>query len=248
MTQSSYSVLFQRLLRQTLAIVVVAAIALSGCSPASEGETVGEGAGNPDLPRLDGSAVVELAIKGETVTVNVTGEYAPITAGNFVDLVDKGVYDGVAFHRVVKQPEPFVVQAGDPQSKDPNFPQERLGTGSYIDPATGAPRYIPLEITPEGADEPVYSQPFSAAGITESPRLPHSRGAVAMARSTFPDSASAQFYITLSELRFLNGEYAVFGSVEADDMAIVDQIEQGDRIESARVLSGLDNLQRGDAS
>jgi len=35
---------------------------------------------------------------------------------------------------------------GDPQSKDPNFPPQSLGTGGFIDPKTGAPRYIPLEI------------------------------------------------------------------------------------------------------
>lgn len=247
MTLSKYSPL-SKLLRPVVVAVAIAAVALGGCSPAEEGGAVSEAAGGGNLPRLNGSAVVELTIDGSPVTVNVDGEYAPITAGNFVDLVDKGVYDGVSFHRVVRDPEPFVVQAGDPQSKDANFPQERLGTGSYIDPATAAPRYIPLEITPEGADEPVYSQPFSAAGITDPPRLAHKRGAVAMARSTFPDSASAQFYVTLSELSFLDGEYAVFGSVEDDDMPVVDQIQQGDRIESARVVAGLENLQRGDAS
>ncbi|MGB3612377.1 MAG: peptidylprolyl isomerase [Elainellaceae cyanobacterium] len=239
------SVIPQKTLRQILAIVAIATIALSGCSPSSETDATSAAPSDPSLPQLNGPAVVELVINGGAVTVEVNGDYAPITAGNFVDLVDKGVYDGVSFHRVVRQPEPFVVQAGDPQSTDPNFPEERLGTGSFTDPATGAPRYIPLEITPQGEDAPLYSQPFSAAGITTPPQLPHIRGAVAMARSNFPDSASAQFYIALSELSFLDGEYAVFGYVGEDSMAVVEQIQQGDRIESARVVSGLDNLTYG---
>jgi len=234
----------RKTLRQFFALMAIAVIGLSGCAPSGDSDAVSTAPSDPSLPQLEGQAVVELVINGAPVTVEVNGDYAPITAGNFVDLVDKGVYDGVSFHRVVRQPEPFVVQAGDPQSKDPNFPQERLGTGSFTDPATGAPRYIPLEITPQGEDGPLYSQPFSAAGITAPPQLPHTRGAVAMARSNFPDSASAQFYIALSELSFLDGEYAVFGYVDEDSMAVVDQIQQGDRIESAQVISGLDNLER----
>ncbi len=235
----------RRTLHRLFVLVAIAALTLSGCSPSSDGDVVSDMPSMSSLPRLNGTAVVELVINGAPVTVEVNGEYAPVTGGNFVDLVERGVYDGVSFHRVVREPEPFVVQAGDPQSKDPDFPQERLGTGSFNDPDTGAPRYIPLEIVPQGADEPTYSQPFSAAGITDPPRLRHVRGAVAMARSQFPDSASSQFYVALSDLSFLDGEYAVFGSVEEEDMAIVDDIQQGDRIETARVVSGLENLERG---
>ncbi|MGF1513786.1 MAG: peptidylprolyl isomerase [Elainellaceae cyanobacterium] len=235
----------RRSLRQIFALVAIAALTLGGCSPASDVDTANSAPSSSAIPTLDGSAAVELIIGGEPVTIEVNGEYAPVTAGNFVDLVERGFYDGVSFHRVVRQPEPFVVQAGDPQSKDPDFPAERLGTGGFDDPETGDPRYIPLEITPRGGDEPLYSKPFSTAGITDPPQLRHTRGAVAMARSQFADSASSQFYITLSDLSFLDGEYAVFGYVEEGDMVTVDSIEQGDRIESARVISGLENLERG---
>lgn len=194
-----------------------------------------------------GDATVAMVVNGETITIEVDGDNAPITAGNFVDLVQKGVYNGVAFHRVVREPEPFVVQGGDPQSRDPSVPVEQLGTGGYVDPATSAPRYIPLEIKPAGADEPLYSQTFSSSGINQTPELPHTRGAVAMARSQFPDSASSQFYFALSDLGFLDGDYAVFGYV-TDGMDVVDQIQQGDRIESATVVSGLENLQMPEPS
>lgn len=195
-----------------------------------------------NLPRLQGEAVVEMIVKGQPITIVVKGLDAPITAGNFVDLVNKGVYNGLVFHRVVRNPQPFVVQGGDPQSKDPNVPAARLGTGSYIDPATGQPRYIPLEIKPEGAEQPIYSKTLDAAGVTQPPALKHTRGAVAMARSNLPDSASSQFYVALADLELLNGDYAVFGEV-TNGMEVVDQIQQGDRIESARVVSGLENLQ-----
>ena len=172
------------------------------------------------------------------------GTKAPITAGNFVDLVQRGVYNQLVFHRVVREPQPFVVQGGDPQGKNPAIPAEQLGTGSFIDPTTSQPRYIPLEIQPKGASSPIYSKTFKTANISEPPVLQHKRGAVAMARSQFPDSASSQFYIVLADLPFLDGDYAVFGEV-TEGMNVVDKIQQGDRIESAKVTQGIENLKRG---
>jgi|SRR5579883_955490 peptidyl-prolyl cis-trans isomerase B (cyclophilin B) len=200
--------------------------------------------GMKDLPRLEGKATVVMTVKGSPITIEVDGTDAPITAGNFVDLVQRGVYNGLAFHRVVRQPQPFVVQGGDPQSKDPNISINRLGTGSFIDPKTGKARYIPLEIKPQGAEAPIYSKTLESAGVTKPPVLQHKLGAVAMARSQMPDSASSQFYFALADLGFLDGNYAVFGHV-TDGMDVVNKIQQGDRIDSAKVTKGAENLKNG---
>ena len=72
----------------------------------------------------------------------------------------------------------------------------------------GSGKTIPLEINPE---------------------LKHVKGALAMARSQNPDSASSQFYITLDETPFLNGNYAVFGKV-IQGMDAVEKIKVGDRM------------------
>ncbi|MCS6958519.1 MAG: peptidylprolyl isomerase [Pseudanabaenaceae cyanobacterium SKYGB_i_bin29] len=182
-----------------------------------------------NLPQLQGKATVEMKLPYGTVVMEIDGNNAPITAGNFVDLVNKGFYNGLTFHRVVKDPSPFVAQGGDPQG---------TGTGSYVDPKTGRVRYIPLEIWAEGDREPTYSRVLQP-GVK--PKLKHSRGAVAMARTPTPDSASSQFYIALADINFLDGQYAVFGYVKSG-MEYVDQIKVGDKIESARVTQGIENL------
>jgi peptidyl-prolyl cis-trans isomerase B (cyclophilin B) len=194
----------------------------------------------PNLPRLEGKATVVMTVKGTPITMEIDGVNAPVTAGNFVDLVDKKIYDGLVFHRVVRQPSPFVVQGGDPQGRDPNVAIERLGTGGYTDPNTNQERSIPLEIKANNGTTP-YGKTFEMAGLSEKPKLRHVRGALAMARSAYPDSASSQFYITLADLSFLDGNYAVFGTIK-EGMDTVDKIQQGDRIESARVTQGLENL------
>jgi peptidyl-prolyl cis-trans isomerase B (cyclophilin B) len=194
----------------------------------------------PELARLEGKATVVMTVKGAPITLELDGTNAPVTAGNFLDLVDKKVYDGLIFHRVVRQPQPFVAQGGDPQGKDPNVNPEVLGKGGYIDPATKAARNIPLEIR-SASGKLIYSSTFKMANVAGDPKLRHTRGALAMARSEYPDSASSQFYVALSDLAFLDGSYAVFGYV-TQGMDVVDKIQQGDRIDSAIVTQGIENL------
>ncbi|MDB9489035.1 peptidylprolyl isomerase [Dolichospermum circinale CS-534/05] len=237
-----------------VAWLIIFALTLGGCtsgiessntSPTSAATTSTQTVSKPtsesipgmkDLPRLEGKATVVMTVNGAPITIELDGINAPITAGNFVDLVQKGVYDGLVFHRVVRDPQPFVAQGGDPQGKDPTFPATRLGTGGYIDPKTGSERRIPLEIKPKGANEPIYGKT-----ITDKPELQHKQGAIAMARSQMPDSASSQFYFALADLSFLDGNYAVFGNV-TEGFDVVNNIKQGDRIESAKVTQGAENL------
>jgi peptidyl-prolyl cis-trans isomerase B (cyclophilin B) len=197
----------------------------------------------PGAPILKGKATVLMMVKGEAITLELDGENAPVTAGNFADLISKGVYDGLIFHRVVRQPSPFVAQGGDPKSKDPNVPMEQLGQSGYLD-ASGQERRIPLEIKPASSAKTVYGMTFEQASLSEKPKLTHKRGALAMARSADPNSASSQFYITLADVSFLDGNYAVFGYV-TQGMDVVDKIQQGDRIDSVKITQGAENLKAG---
>ena len=81
---------------------------------------------------------------------------------------------------------------------------------------------------------------FPEAQIARKPALNHTRGAIAMARSGV-NTASSQFYITLADLPFLDGNYAVFGYV-TDGMDIVEDIQQNDVISSVKVTAGAENL------
>lgn len=133
------------------------------------------------------TAILETA-KG-TIKFELYETETPLTTKNFIDLTNKGFYNGLIFHRV----EPgFVIQGGDPKGN---------GTG-------GSGKNIPLEIAPT---------------------LTHKKGAVGMARSQEPNSASSQFYICLEDSKFLDKNYAVFGQVtEGQDVA--QKIKKGDKI------------------
>jgi peptidyl-prolyl cis-trans isomerase B (cyclophilin B) len=63
---------------------------------------------------------------------------------------------------------------------------------------------------------------------------PHERGALAMARTSDPDSAGSQFYICLADARFLDGQYTVFGKL-TDGFETLDAIKRGDVMRTVRV-------------
>lgn len=68
-----------------------------------------------------------------------------------------------------------------------------------------------------------------------SPNLKHGEaGAVAMARSSDPNSASSQFYITLAPTPFLDKDYAVFGRV-TEGMDVARKIGVGDVMNSVTI-------------
>jgi len=59
----------------------------------------------------------------------------------------------------------------------------------------------------------------------------HQRGVLSMARSSDPDSAGSQFYITYGPTPHLDNNYTVFGRVTSG-MEHVDRIKQGDRMKT----------------
>jgi len=77
-------------------------------------------------------------------TVELFLDQMPLTAGNFLNLAKSGFYDGLHFHRVIKN---FMVQFGCPHSKDPSSP--RAGTGG---PPSGD---IKDEFTAKLSNEPL---------------------------------------------------------------------------------------------
>lgn len=63
---------------------------------------------------------------------------------------------------------------------------------------------------------------FKANGVNNT--ISHERGVISMARAQDYDSAGSQFFITLDDATFLDGQYAAFGTVGEESMEVVDAI------------------------
>ncbi|HQW66281.1 MAG TPA: peptidylprolyl isomerase [Gemmatimonadales bacterium] len=115
-----------------------------------------------------------------TITAELYPDAAPGTVENFEKLANSEFYDGVRFHRVIPN---FVIQGGDPLSKDPNNP--RVGTGG-----------------------PGWTIKCETKGNPHK----HSAGSLSMAHAG-KDTGGSQFFIAHSPQPHLDGVHTVFGKV-----------------------------------
>src|SRR3989344_6318358 len=118
---------------------------------------------------------------------------APNTVANFVKLAKKGFYDGTKFHRVIQG---FMIQAGDPKSKDDNLMDEW---------GSGDPGYK--------FDDEIHENNYNEIGT------------IAMANAG-PNTNGSQFFInTADNRRSLDDKHTVFGRV-IDGFQVLKQIER----------------------
>jgi cyclophilin family peptidyl-prolyl cis-trans isomerase len=131
------------------------------------------------------------AVEGE-FAFDLHGDQAPISTANFVALARCGFYDGIKFHRVLAG---FVIQAGDPGTKEHEGDFQGIGTGG--------PGYE-FEIEPP------------ASGLTYEPY------SVSMANDTRTNGS--QFFIALADLSAgLPPSYTIFGQVTSGT-DVIDEI------------------------
>ena len=176
---------------------------------------------NANLPCLAKTENVLLVTNQGKIKLELYGELAPLTVGNFIDLVEKGEYNNTIFNRVIRDPVPLVIRVGDNRliNKYEGYKHE---TKSKI-------RYIPLEIKLKSDQYPIYGKVINEANKILKIELKHNRGSVSMARSKDLNSANSQFYISLKSLPELDGRYAVFGKVSSG-MNVIDLIQEEDFI------------------
>ena len=138
-----------------------------------------------------------------TIVAELYDKEAPGTVANFEKLANEGFYDGVRFHRVIPD---FVVQGGDPYSRNPDDP--RVGTGG-----------------------PGWKIKCETKGNPHT----HKVGALSMAHAG-KDTGGSQFFLVLNEgnTRHLNGVHTVFGQI-VEGLDILPKIQKNDVMNSVRV-------------
>ena len=149
------------------------------------------------IAALPAEPVFDIITSLGTIKVRLYAD-TPKHRENFAKLAFEGYFDGLQFHRIIKN---FMIQGGDPLTKDPNRVAEY---------GTGGPGYqIEAEIRPEHH---------------------HKKGALAAARkgdiaNPMKESSGSQFYIVQSEegCRHLDGEYTIFGET-IDGFDVIDNI------------------------
>ena len=199
-------------------------ILISGCSNLKRNEDINI-CSSTRFPCIDSNEYVLLITNKGKIKIELFGKSAPITVGNFIDLVEKGSYDKTIFNRVIKKPYPFIIRGGD------NSLIENKNNLKGI--KTGKTRYIPLEIKLKKNNLPTYGKEIDTSSQINNIEHKHKRSYLSMARSKGVNSASLQFYILLKSFPELDGRFAVFGKV-ISGMDVVDLIQEEDFIIEAK--------------
>lgn len=129
------------------------------------------------------------------IEIELNEKDAPKHTENFKKLVKSGFYEGTTFHRVIQG---FMIQGGDPNSKDSDRSNDGQGGPGYT---------IPAEIKAK-------HEKGSVAGARMGDQVNPKR-----------ESSGSQFYIVTGEASHLDGQYTVFGKV-TKGMDIVLKIEK----------------------
>jgi cyclophilin family peptidyl-prolyl cis-trans isomerase len=174
--------------------VLIAVIALAAPAWAQTGAT-------PATPSA-GPVLVFETEKG-TFEIETYPSQAPKTVEHIVGLVKNRFYNGLRVHRVVRN---FVVQLGDPQTRDMTK-KDSWGTG--------------------GSGKPIGVAEFSKV-------LKHSVGIVSMAHAGDPTRADSQFFIVIGPASHLDGKHQIWGRISSG-MDVVNKIAVPDRIIRATV-------------
>ena len=146
-----------------------------------------------------------LSLDSGDVVIKLRPDLAPNHVARIKELAGEGFYDGVKFHRVIPD---FVVQGGDPLSRDLPEGDRRVGTGG-----------------------PGWTIKCETAGNPHK----HKPGALSMAHAG-KNTGGSQFFIVLSEAntRHLNGVHTVFGKV-TKGLEFLPSIVANDGMVSVRV-------------
>ena len=166
-----------------------------------------------------GKEIAVITTSKGVIRVQLAGTDAPIHVGNFVELAQKGFYDGLKFHRYVKD---FVIQGGCPNTRNLTPEEVMKRSGNPLSGlGTGGPGYTIKE------------------EYSTNPNNQHNDGALAMARSQNPNSAGSQFYFCLGPQHGLDYGYTVVGQT-IEGMDVIRQLRVGDVIEGIQIENAVE--------
>lgn len=164
------------------------------------------------------------------ITLVFYPELAPHHVDNFIHLSQTGFYDGTKFHRIVPG---FVIQGGDPNSKDADPRNDGMGGPLMSDVLNEEDMMIVQQVN-DLLDSKGYAGLDGPANLKAefSQTVKHGRGTLSMARSQSVDSAGSQFFVCVDVTTQLDGKYTIFGHV-VSGIEVADTIVNAEKNPSA---------------
>ena len=156
------------------------------------------------------------------------GKDNPVTVANFIENINKNIYENQKFYKVINHSQLKIVHSGiNPKN---SFNNERNQSLNRINPL------IPLEIKFQKEINPRYQ--YQIKNPSESENLVNSfeSGSIAMVKSGKKNSSSTEFFLVTNKIPELDGRYSIFGRI-IKGLDTLEKINKEDFIKEIKIAN-----------
>jgi peptidyl-prolyl cis-trans isomerase A (cyclophilin A)/peptidyl-prolyl cis-trans isomerase B (cyclophilin B) len=163
--------------------------------------------------------------KGD-IEVELFGKNNPVTVSNFIENIDKNIYENQNFYKIINFPQISFIHGGvNPENK---FYSERIQTLKKRGPS------IPLEIKFKEEIKPRYNYQIKNPSEIENLVNTFEAGSIAMVKRSNNKSSSTEFFFVTSKIPELDGRYSIFGKI-IKGLDLLKKIEKEDFIKEVQL-------------
>jgi len=158
--------------------------------------------------------------------VKLFGKDNPVTVSNFLENIDKNIYENKKFYKIINYPQIRFIHGGvDPINKSYIERKQILNKTSPT---------IPLEIKFKEEIKPRYNYQVKNPSETENLANTFERGSIAMVKINNNNSSATEFFFVTNKIPEIDGRYSIFGKI-IKGLDVVEKINKEDYIKEVKV-------------
>ena len=158
--------------------------------------------------------------------VRLFGEDYPVTVSNFLDNIDKNIYQNKKFYKIINYPQQKFIHGGV-------YPENILNIERNQNIYKTSPS-IPLEIKFKEEIKPRYNYQIKNPYETENLVNTFESGSIAMVKQGKSKSSSTEFFFVTNKIPELDGRYSIFGKI-IKGIDVLEKINKGDYIKEVKI-------------
>jgi len=158
--------------------------------------------------------------------VKLFGKDNPVTVSNFLENIDKNIYENKKFYKIINYPQIRFIHGGI-----------NLGNKSYIERKQNLNKTsptIPLEIKFKEEVKPRYNYQIKNPSETVNLVNTFESGSIAMVKSGKDKSSSTEFFFVTTKIPELDGRYSIFGKI-IKGLDVLEKINKEDYIKAVKI-------------
>ena len=168
----------------------------------------------------DTKIITFITSKGN-IDIKLFGKTNPVTVGNFLKNINKGIYNNKSFYKIINYPNTRIIHSGAYSNLN-SYKNENIYT-------LASSKTIPLEIAIKDSKEPIYSSQIIDPKKLKKIGHLFDKGSLAMVKVGNNKSSSTEFFFLLNKSTEFNGRYSIFGKV-VKGIEILYKLEEKDII------------------